>query len=305
MHYSDVIKLQQLTGLGKKSILKLIQELTINESSYLGFKDYLFMLSEKMNRKFSVADLEKIQIKTEKILENCYNENIGIITYTDDDFPKNLKNIGVDSPVLLYYKGNKSLLNNTTNIAVIGTRNPSIDGFQKAVLYSGLITRKGFVVVSGLAEGCDTAAHLGAIRDKGRSMAVLPSGIGCIYPKSNKGLLDDILNNDGCIASEYEPHSLPQSYTFIERDRLQAALSAGLLIIESSTTGGTNHTYKFGIEYGKQIAASEHESFGESNMSLNRNIIRNARGFAIRSERDIEDWLVTLNREVWDETNYK
>ena len=304
MHYSDIIKLQQLPGVGRKSILRLIKELMSNGPSSLGFEDFLHILSEKMNRKFLVSELEKIQIGTEKILENCYNENIAIITCLDDDFPKNLNHIDGDSPVLLYYKGNKSLLAYNSNIAVIGTRYPSIEGFKKAKAYSELITSQGVVVVSGLAKGCDTAAHLGAIKYKEKSIAVIPSGIGCVYPIENKQLYDSILNRDGCIVSEYEPYTPPQSYTFIERDRIQAALSAGLLIIESSIAGGTNHTYNYGLKYGKQIAASIHESFDSNNMSLNRKILRDAKGFAIQSKKDIEIWLDILNKEVWDETNH-
>ncbi|MDP3387362.1 MAG: DNA-processing protein DprA [Eubacteriales bacterium] len=291
MHYGDIIKLQQLPGVGRKSILKLIQDFKGSESLSLDFKDYVNILSEKMNRKLPSTDLEKIQIKTEKILENCYNGNIGIITCFDDGFPKSFKHIGVDSPVLIYYKGNKSLLDYHSNIAVIGTRNPSVEGFEKAKAYSSLIADKGFVIVSGLAKGCDTAAHLGALKDKGRSIAVIPSGIGCIYPKSNNRLHDDIISNNGCIVSEYEPYALPQRYTFVERDRLQAALSAGLLIIESALAGGTNHTYRYGISYNKQIAVSEHASLNGYQMSLNREIIRDGNGAVIKSELDIEAWL--------------
>lgn len=304
MHYSDIIKLQQLPGVGRQSILKLIQETESNESSSLSFKDYLHLLSEKINTRFKAADIERIQIKTEKILENCYNEDTGIITCLDDDFPVNLNRIGVDSPVLLYYRGDKSLLANDASIAVIGTRNPSIDGFKRAKKYSSLITSNGFVVVSGLAQGCDTAAHMGAIKDKGRTIAVIPSGIGCVYPKSNKKLHDDILNNSGCIVTEYEPYALPQKYTFIERDRLQAAFSAGLLIIESSLSGGTKYTFEYGVRYERQIAVSEHESFDKNNMSLNQRIIRDRIGYIIRNDRDIETWLDTFKMEVWDETDH-
>jgi DNA processing protein len=294
MHYSDIIKIQQLLGVGRQSILKLVQEIECYESSSLDFRDCLDILSEKISTKFQATDIEKIQIKTEKILENCYNEDTGIITCLDDDFPENLKHIGVDSPVLLYYKGNKSLLAYDTSIAVIGTRNPSIDGFKRAIEYSGLITNNGFVVVSGLAQGCDTAAHLGAIKDEGKTIAVIPSGIGCVYPKSNKKLHDNILDNNGCIVTEYEPYALPRKYTFIERDRIQAALSAGLLIIESSLSGGTSYTYKYGVKYERQIAVSEHESFDENNMSLNQYIIRERIGYVIRKGRDIETWLDTF-----------
>ena len=294
MHYSDIIKLQKVPGVGRKSILKLVQELTGLELSSLCFEDYIGLLNEKMNIRCQDADFEKIQIETEKILENCYNEKVGIMTCFDSDYPDNLKSLGIDMPVLLYYKGNRSLLRDASSIAIIGTRKPSNVGLNKAVSYSSLIAGKGYVTVSGLAEGCDTAAHIGAMKVKGRTVAVMPSGIGYVYPPSNKQLYHGIISNNGCVVTEYEPNALPQIYTFVERDRLQAALSKGLLIIESPLAGGTHHTYNYGLKLGKKIAVSNHVSSDENRMSLNKSILGNGKGFAIQSESDMELWLDLL-----------
>lgn len=294
MHYSDIIKLQKVPGVGRKSILKLVQELTGLELSSLCFEDYIGLLNEKMNIRLQDANFEKIQLETEKILENCYNEKVGIMTCFDSDYPDNLKSLGIDMPVLLYYKGNRSLLRDTSSIAIIGTRKPSNIGINKAAMYARQIAGKGYAIVSGLAEGCDTVAHMETISVKGRTVAVMPSGIGFVYPPSNKRLYHDIISNNGCVVTEYEPHAVPQIYTFVERDRLQAALSKGLLIIESPLAGGTHHTYHYGLKYGKQIAVSNHVSSDENKMSLNKSILGNGKGFAIQSESDIELWLDLL-----------
>lgn len=294
MHYSDIIKLQKVPGVGRKSILKLVQELTGLELSSLCFEDYIGLLNAKMNIRLQDAEFEKIQIETEKILENCYNEKVGIMTCFDSDYPDNLKSLGIDMPVLLYYKGNRSLLRDASSIAIIGTRKPSNIGLNKAAMYARQIAGKGYAIVSGLAEGCDTVAHMETISVRGRTVAVMPSGIGFVYPSSNKRLYHDIISNNGCVVTEYEPNALPQIYTFVERDRLQAALSKGLLIIESPLAGGTHHTYNYGLRLGKKIAVSNHVSSDENRMSLNKSILENGKGFAIQSESDLELWLDLL-----------
>ncbi|SHJ63154.1 DNA processing protein [Dethiosulfatibacter aminovorans DSM 17477] len=298
MHYSDVLKLNLVEGLGRKTILKLKESFSSEFLEKLEFKDMIDIINEMTGRKSVRYDYDTIQIETEKILEKCYDENIRIYTCFDDDFPEKFKEIGYDSPVLIFVKGDETMLHDRCNVAVVGTRNPSKRGFDLGVKYSEALSEKGISIISGLALGCDTAAHTGALNMGGRTLVTLPSGIGNVYPRANIQLYNDIMEKGGCIISENNPGEPPRKYDFINRDRLQAALSEGVLIMESSLSSGTFHTYNYSIKYNKKISCSIHEVEDESNMELNEKIRNYKTGSAICNIMDLEKWIDKLGLEV-------
>lgn len=112
----------------------------------------------------------------------------------------------------------------------------------------------GFNIVSGLALGCDTVGHLGALDMNGTTTAVLAHGLDHVYPKENKYLADKILDNGGLLITEYPINQRPQPRFFIERDRIQAGLSLGTIVIETDLKSGTMKTVGFTIEYGRLSA---------------------------------------------------
>lgn len=298
MHYSDVLKLNLVEGIGRKTILKLKGSFARENLKNLEFGDMIDIINEMSGRKRVEYDYDSLQIETERILEKCYNENIRISTCFDDDFPEKFNEIKDDSPVLVFIKGDESMLRNRSNIALIGTRNPSERGFNLGIRYSEAMSRMGISIISGLALGCDTAAHTGAVNVGGRTLVTLPSGIGNVYPKSNTRLYNEIIEKGGCVISENNPGEPPRKYDFINRDRLQAALSEGVLIMESPLNSGTVHTYNYSVKYKKEIACSIHEVEDERNVELNEQIINDKIGSAICNIVDLEKWIDKLGLEV-------
>ena len=155
-------------------------------------------------------------------------------------------------PKSLYYLGNIALLDEAI-IAVIGKRESTSQYLSAAEEVGATLADNKYVILNGLAMGCDAKAIEGALSQKGKVVAVLPGGLDVIYPKANRTLAERILDNDGLLISEYPSGTEPQKYTFIERDRIQAALANKIIVIDSEIKGGTMHTVKHGLKLDKSI----------------------------------------------------
>ena len=161
-------------------ILKVTDSIDLNEDNIIK----VFMKAKDSNKKINIPTKEQIREaknKAENIITESKNEGINIITVLDEDFPDKLKDIN-DPPVLLYYKGNKECLNEEKSVAIIGTRMPTNKGIEIADNLWTFFAKEGFVVVSGLAKGCDELGHKGCVKVNGKSIAVLPCGLDTIYP---------------------------------------------------------------------------------------------------------------------------
>lgn len=139
-------------------------------------------------------------------------------------------------------------------------RNSKSDNIRRVVcdpLGSGY-WETGATVVSGLAIGCDTAAHSGCLSVHGETIAVLAHGLDRVYPAVNRELVGEILDTGGCLLSEYPPKTRPFPANFVERDELQAGLSDGVIVVETGVKGGTMHTVRFSQEQRKPLACVKH-----------------------------------------------
>ena len=173
-------------------------------------------------------------------------------------YPKILKNI-YDAPSKIYVLGNKEILNNK-GIAIVGARKATQYGKSVAIQISKELSQKGINIISGLALGIDTCAHIGNIyaqlnKDVGKTIAVLGSGIDEIYPKQNIELARKIVQTGGCIVSEYPIGTKPDKKNFPQRNRIISGLSSGILVVEASEKSGALITADFGLEQGKEIFA--------------------------------------------------
>lgn len=171
----------------------------------------------------------------------------------DQDYPKGLMTI-TKYPEELFYKGNIDIINGSTCVAIVGSREVSDVGIKKAYEYGQIAAEKGFVVVNGLAIGCDTHAIRGALSVGGKCVAVLPCGLDYIYPKTNERLACEVVKAGGCIISEYEEGIKPTKYSFVHRDRLQSGISAGVVVVETEIKGGTMHTVDFARKQNRRLA---------------------------------------------------
>lgn len=167
-------------------------------------------------------------------------------------YPERLKNID-DAPKELYCLGNLELLNYKNNIAMIGSRNCSSYGERAAKDFAYNLAKEDICIVSGLAKGIDSFSHIGALNAKGRTIAVLGSGLDNIYPKENIKLVEEIIKNNGLVISEYPLGTKPLKYHFPARNRIISGLSDSVLVVEARKNSGTNITVDFALEQGKDI----------------------------------------------------
>jgi DNA processing protein len=175
----------------------------------------------------------------------------GIIYFEDRKYPKKLKEIK-NPPKNIYYKG--PAVWNRPCLAVIGSRNCSSQNKNTCLKIINDLPQE-FVIVSGLARGIDTFAHLSALKTGKKTIAVLPSGIERIYPKENENLAGKIIEKGGALISEYPNKTRPTKFSFIQRNRITAGLSFAVLVIEAQMKSGTMHTIRFAQEQGKTIYA--------------------------------------------------
>lgn len=169
----------------------------------------------------------------------------------DKIYPQNLRKIK-KAPEKLYMEGNIELLK-TPGIAIIGSRECTEYGKNTAIKFSRELSLKGVTIISGMAIGIDSYAHLGTIETGGNTIAVLPSGLNNIYPKENIYLYNRILENDGLIITEYEPKEKGNSRRFLERNRIVSGLAIGTLVIEGGYRSGTSVTARIAKEQGKLV----------------------------------------------------
>lgn len=173
------------------------------------------------------------------------------ISIDDDIYPEQLRKIE-KPPKQLYVKGNIELLKKT-GIAIIGSRNNTKYGEEMAKKFAKELSFNGFTIISGMAKGIDSCAHIGCIEENGNTIAVLPSGLENIYPKENKNLYEEIIENNGLVVTEYE-NTTKQCYErFLERNRIVSGLAIGTLVIEGGYRSGTSVTARLTKEQGKNV----------------------------------------------------
>lgn len=215
---------------------------------------------------------ENIRLIVKKHIEYMKKNNIDIININDENYPVLLKNI-YDPPVSLYIKGNKRILNNKS-IAIIGCRDASEYGKKAAKYFSYNLSREGINIVSGLAKGIDSYAHIASVclyheNDKfdkkhninmkgnsikyGKTVAVIGNGLDIIYPKDNKYLYEEILKTGGAIISEFPLGTKPEKLNFPSRNRIVSGISNGIIVIEAKEKSGTLITVDFALEQGRDI----------------------------------------------------
>lgn len=186
----------------------------------------------------------------------CAAKGIHIITYDDSRYPAKLAEIN-DAPPVLYALGNPELLQHPRSIAIVGARNASIAGRKMASRLAYELTNSGVMVISGMARGIDGAAHKGALyaaNQQGATIAVVGTGVDEIYPQENSELYTQIINQ-GVVISELSPGTKAQIANFPRRNRIIAALSDGIVVVEAGLHSGSLITAKLGLEQGKEIFA--------------------------------------------------
>lgn len=195
-------------------------------------------------------------------------------------FPEAFRSIGEDCPERIYAMGNLDLLKSEHMVAIIGSRKATRAGNAKAYDLGSSYAKKGFVVVSGLALGCDAAAHSGCMAVDGGTIAIVATGLDRVHPYENTSLQEEILKKGGLILSEQPLGVKADPAKLVARNRLQAALAEEIVVAECPFHSGTMHTVHFAQKYGKTIRAVNYPYSKEEN-SGNKYIISSGIGTGI------------------------
>lgn len=204
--------------------------------------------------------------RANEILDRQDALGIMVISCHDTEFPPRLKAIGRDCPALIFCLGNTALLEREKSVAVIGARSADREGTEAAYKVAADYARRGYVIVSGLAVGCDTAAHRAAIDNGGATIAVVATGLNLIHPRESEALQADILSHGGLIFSE-QPIGVKANPTrLVARNRLQAALSEEVILAQCPEQSGSLHTMRFAARYRKRLSAVSFPKWYPANM---------------------------------------
>lgn len=205
------------------------------------------------------------EIYADRIVNNFYKQsldnylkymndnNIEIITIKDKYYPDKLKVI-YDPPVVLYAKGDKTILNKN-GMAIVGCRLCTEYGKSVAKKIAYNLSMNNINVISGLAKGIDSAAHRGSLEGIGKTIAVVGCGLDRVYPEENRDLFREIIKSGGVIISEYVIGTKPIAKNFPKRNRIISGLSNGVIVVEAGLKSGTLITADFALEQGKDVYA--------------------------------------------------
>jgi DNA processing protein len=192
-------------------------------------------------------------LRISNIIDASQRCGSSIIPITDSRYPLNLKQI-FDPPLVLFAQGNIALLNQQ-QIAMVGSRDASINGRDNAFEFAQKLAQAGLVITSGLALGIDGAAHKGTLSVKGKTIAVVATGLDQVYPARHRLLAKNILDNDGAILSEFAPGTPPKPGYFPKRNRIISGLSLGVLVVEATIKSGSLVTARCAIEQNREVFA--------------------------------------------------
>ncbi|QJB29890.1 DNA-protecting protein DprA [Chitinophaga oryzae] len=302
----QIVKILSMPKIGRKTAMKLIKAISFKISNDNDLMDFINENGKGLRLpSYSIEEFVLAFERAEQILLDSEKEGIKLVNFQEDTFPKLLLQTN-DCPIVLNYKGDISKLNETPSVALIGTREPTNFGAKFGTRLGEVFAEQKFNIVSGLAVGCDTAGHRGALNAKGLTTAVLAHGLDKVYPKENKELAKEILDSGGLLVSEYFVRQNALSNFFVERDRIQAGLSLGVIVIETGIKGGTMHTVRFCLENNRPLATLNHptEHLWESKTQGNQLLIRERKAIPIFQKSEV-DTLMNNLRAFFIQGSYK
>ncbi len=264
----NLIRIQQAFGAGSARAVKIFS--ILRDAELLDDKFNSASLSNVIDKKY-VDKILLIDIDVvNRIIDDCINNGIDILTICDKNYPERLKSIN-DSPIVLYVKGELPDIDNLPLISIVGPRNVSSFGQKAAFSLAKRLSKSGIIIVSGAALGADTFAHKGTLSVNAKTIAVLGCGICYDYLSENRNLREKI-SNHGCLISEYPPMAPATKYSFPIRNRIISGLSVGTVVIEASLKSGSLITARLANEQGRDVFVipgnPTHDNYKGSNQLL-------------------------------------
>ena len=248
------IALSRIPGVGSLRFQFLIEHFGSPEQVFQASTRELSMVKGIDNKTTQsiISNLEKAKSLAEKDLKYIHDNDIDIITYKEKYYPVNLRSI-YNFPPILYVKG-MLVEGDCLSIGMVGSRRASTYGILMAKKFAGELARKGITIGSGMARGIDSASHLGALENNGRTIAVLGNGIDICYPRENDNLLNKIIQQ-GAVITEFPLSTPPEAMNFPSRNRIISGLSLGVIVVEASEHSGALITSDLALEQGREVFA--------------------------------------------------
>lgn len=251
------------------TLLKISDRLKINFiKRFKTTKEVWYYTVNELNKKSSL-DCDINNKKVLQLKNDLLCNNISMVTYFDNEYPKELKKYD-DSPYTLFYKGNIKPLNKHKSVSIVGSRQCSIYGANVAEVVAKEMCAGNVNVVSGLAKGIDAHAHKACVENEGFTCAILGCGLDIVYPKQNAKLYSDILNYGGCIMSQFIPRTAPIGYNFPIRNRVISSLSEVTIIVEAGLKSGSLITASAALDQGRDVMAVPGSIFSKNSEGTNR-----------------------------------
>lgn len=292
MKYLNALNL--ISGIGPQKIKILLNHFETPENIWKAEKEEILLsgIGEKLAEKIIT---EKNSFNPDEEFEKLQKENIDLIIFTDQRYPKLLREIP-NPPYILYTKGEFDP-NAAPMVSIVGSRKYTSYGAQVATSLARDMARAGITVVSGMAIGIDTFSHRGALDGKGKTVAVLGNGLDDknIYPKVNFNLSKNISQN-GMLLSEYPAGTSAGPLTFPARNRIIAGMSLGTVVIEASLESGALITAQMALDYNREVFSVPGSIFSSASFGTNDLIKKGAK--PITSLSDILEELDLLQTEI-------
>lgn len=242
------LRLTLIPGVGSESQRKLLTAFGLPEAVFsAGYNALRCVVGSKTARLLLEADNSQAVAAARQWAQASDQH---IVTLADTAYPRALLDIA-DPPTLIYVRGRLDLLQRPA-LAIVGSRNPTPQGIKNAENFSATLAQSGLIIVSGLALGIDTAAHLAALSVQGDTIAVIGTGIDRIYPARNLDLARRIVKQ-GCIISELPLGTPAVACNFPRRNRLISGLARGVLVVEAAAESGSLITARLAGEQGKEV----------------------------------------------------
>ena len=272
------IWLSLIKNLGPKRKLKLLELYQNPEKIYKLTKEELLKIEGIGEETANNIILSKNEKLLDYHIKYMKENNIDIIHIYEKNYPQVLKEI-YDPPISLYIKGNKEILNNK-NIGIVGCRECTDYGKKAAKYFAYNLAKENINIVSGLAKGVDSFAHLGCLstykenqncgklhsncgknnynygkqnQNCGKTIEVVGNGLDMVYPKENIELANEIIKSGGAIISEYPCGTKPDKMNFPARNRIISGISSGIIVVEAKEKSGTLITVDFALEQGRDV----------------------------------------------------
>jgi DNA processing protein len=244
------VALCNIHGLGNQGVCQLLKAFgepkSVFDASYSQLRQ---IVADKIAESISAGPDISSSEATLNWLESAQNH---LITLADIDYPKALLEIP-DPPPLIYAKGQKKWLN-TPGIAIVGSRNASPQGEKNAEDFSQALANHGYTIISGMALGIDGAAHRGALKATGATIAVVGTGLDIVYPSRHRELAHQIVEQ-GLILSEFPLGTPSRAQNFPRRNRIISGLAMGCLVVEANIQSGSLITARLAAEQGREVFA--------------------------------------------------